>query len=205
MLFKKLITFSVIVVFSASCFYLGCAKEDHWGQELRLDKKWWKKEGHSWDRKEKIFMAIGYSNPDWTDKFDLRKSADLNARAEVASFMQSLTTNYIQEIRNSNYAISESIVESSADETLLGAAIVARHYDKKKKQFQALIKIDLNYFFSQVYDQFKRTNAAKIKSKNRGLSGEELDLKIEENTQAALQELKKMEEPVIEKSMQEEN
>ncbi len=205
MLSKRFIIFTLITVFSASGLYLGCAKKDHWGQELSIDKKWWKKEGHSWNRKDKIFMAIGYSNPDWDNKFDLRKSSDLNARAEVASFMQSLTKNYMQEIRNSNYAISESVVESSADETLLGAAIVARHYNKKRKQFKSLIKVDLKYFFSQVYDQFRKTNAAQVRRKNRGLSAEELDRRIEESTRAALHKLKKIEDPVVEKTIKQEN
>lgn len=196
-------SFIVILVLILSAVFCGCAKEDHWGQELRIDKKWWKKEGHSWDRKNKVFMAIGYSNPDWKDKFDARKSADLNARSEVASFMQSLVKNYMQELRNSNYAISESIVESSSEETLLGAVIVARHYEKRKKQYQSLIKIDMKYFFDQIYDRYREENAMRIRAKYKKLSSEELDEKIKASTEEALADLKKMEDPVVEKTIEE--
>jgi hypothetical protein len=196
-------SFALVLAVVLCVIFCGCAKEDHWGQELKIDKKWWKKEGHSWDRKDKIFMAIGYSNPDWKDKFDARKSADLNARSEVASFMQTLVKNYMQELRNSNYAISESIVESSSEETLLGAVIVARHYDKGKKQYQSLIKIDMKYFFDQIYDKYKEENAMRIRAKNKKLSSEELDEKIKASTDEGLASLKEMENPVVEKAIEE--
>ncbi|PIU58505.1 MAG: hypothetical protein COS89_00040 [Deltaproteobacteria bacterium CG07_land_8_20_14_0_80_38_7] len=205
-MFKKNVILIVMIAFVCSMFItIGCAKKDHWGQELKIDEKWWKKEGHSWDRKDQIFMAIGYSNPDWKEQFDLRKSADLNARSEVASFMQSLTKNYIQELRNSSYAISESIVESSADETLLGAAIVSRHYEKGKKQYQSLIQVDLKYFFNQIYKKFEKESAARIRGKNPTISSEELDQMIHEKTEEALTKLKAMEDPVIEKTINQGN
>jgi hypothetical protein len=151
---KRYLAAMLVAMMAASLFF-GCAKEEHWGQNLNPKGSWWKKEGHSWDPKEKIFMAIGYSNPDWKDKFDQRKSADLNARAEVANFMQSLTKNYMKEIRASRFAISQSVVEESSKETLLGAVIVARHYTKGKHQFESLIKVDLNYFFNHIYDKYE--------------------------------------------------
>jgi hypothetical protein len=198
---KKAFTLVLAVVLCV--IFCGCAKEDHWGQELRIDKKWWKKEGQSWDRKNKIFMAIGYSNPDWKDKFDARRSADLNARSEAASFMRSLVKNYIEELRNSNYAISESLVKSSSEETLLGSVIVARHYDKGRKQYQSLIKIDMKYFFDQIYDKYSEENAMRIRAKFRKLSPEELDLKIKANTDEALADLKEMENTIVEKTVTE--
>ena len=75
------ITKLLLVVLVLFPLVTNCAKDEtHWGQKLDPDKKWWKKEGQSWNRKTNIFMTIGYSNPDWTDKYDMRKSADLNAR-----------------------------------------------------------------------------------------------------------------------------
>jgi hypothetical protein len=183
---------------------IGCAKKDtHWGQNLDV-KKWWKKEGQSWDRKTNVFMTIGYSNPDWTEKTDMRKSADLDARSQVASFMQSLVKNYMEEIRSHSYAISESAVKSSANETVLGSVIADRHYVKKKKQRQylSLIKVDLNYFFRQIYDKYQSDVAGQIRRAHKELSSEEIDALIKAKTDAALSDLKQMEEPAVEKTVE---
>ena len=200
---KAIFRFVMLLVFVIPLFS-GCAKEDtHWGQNLDV-KKWWKKEGQSWDRKNNVFMTIGYSNPDWTEKFDMRKSADLDARSQVASFMDSLVKNYMEEVRSHNYAISESAVKASANETILGSVIVDRHYVKKKKQRQylSLIKVDLNYFFRQIYDRYQSNVASQIRRAHKELTPEEIDTLIKEKTDAALANLKQMEEPVVEKTVE---
>lgn len=154
----------------------ACAKKnEHWGQKFDEKGKWWKQEGQSWDRKDNIFMAVGRSNPDWKDDYDKRRSADLDARAQVAAFMQSLVDNYMKEIRSRNYSISKSVIESSANESVLGSVIVNRK--KKGKIYYSLVKVDLNYFFQKIYDNFKEPN------------------------QDALANLKKLETPVVEKSI----
>lgn len=197
-------SFLLILVFAATALSFGCAKQDdHWGQRFDIKKKWWKKEGQSWDTRNKIFMTIGYSNPDWRNRFDARKSADLNARAEVAGFMNSLVENYMEELRNTDYGISEGMVKSSSKETVIGSVIVTRHYEKRKKQYQSLIKVDLKYFFRNIYKDFSKKNARRIKAKNRRLSREELDAKIEENTEATIAKLKEMENPVVVKTLEE--
>lgn len=199
----KWISLVIILIFAAAAFSFSCAKEEHWGQKFDIKGSWWKKEGQSWDPKNKIFMTIGHSNPDWKDRFDARKSADLNARAEVAGFMSSLVKNYMQELRNTDYGISESIVESSSEETIIGSVIVARHYTKGKKLYQSLIKVDLKYFFDNIYDDFRKQNAARLRAKNRRMAKEDLDAKILANTEEALAKLKEMENPVVEKTLQE--
>ncbi|MBI4196420.1 MAG: hypothetical protein HY539_01215, partial [Deltaproteobacteria bacterium] len=173
----------------------------HWGQNLDPDKEWWKVEGQSWDRKDKIFMVIGYSNPEWTDQFDLRKSADLNARGEAASFMQSLVQNYMEEIRGKNFAVGESMVKASSKEALLGSVIVSRHYEKKPKKYYSLLKVDLSYFFGQIYDRYKETESAKLRRSSEGLSGAELDQKIAEVTAKTVADLKEIETSVVEKTL----
>jgi len=181
---RKVLPFIILIAFIS-----GCAKDEHWGQKLDIKGKWWKKEGHSWEPKDKIFMAIGYSNPDWKEKFDARKSADLNARSEVASFMQSLVKNYMKEVRARHYAISQSTVENSSKETLLGAVIVARHY--AKKQYQSLIKVDLNYFFEQIYDKYESSVADKGN----------VDARIKAKTEEAIVKMKEMENSIVEKTI----
>lgn len=194
---KNRVVWVLCLVFAFGLLSFGCAKDNHWGQKLDQDEKWWKKEGNSWDRKDNIFMAIGYSNPDWTDKFDSRKSADTNARAEVSSFMQSLVKTYMEEVRSHGYSVSENAIEASSKETLLGSAVVSRHYDKKKKQYLSLIKIDLNYFFGQIYDKFRAEESAKIRSAK---STANLDEKITAASESAINDLKKIEAPVVEKA-----
>ena len=146
-----------VVVLASMLLTLGffaCASGGgHWGQNLDPNGKWWKKEGQSWDRKNKIFMVIGTSNPEWTDPDDLRRSSDLNARAEAASFMQSLVSNSMEEVRGKGYALVESRVKATAKESLRGSAIVARHFDKKKKRSYSLLKIDLRYFEEPVIEK----------------------------------------------------
>ncbi|MBI2980813.1 MAG: hypothetical protein HYY44_00645 [Deltaproteobacteria bacterium] len=153
----------------------GCVSGGrHWGQNLDPDSKWWKKEGESWDRKNKIFMVIGASNSEWTDPDDLRKSSDLNARAEATSFMQSLVENYTEEVRGKGYALVESRVKATAKEALLGSVIVSRHFEKKAKKYHSLLQIDLRYFFDQIYDDYSN-----------------------------LKNLKDLEDPVVEKTVRE--
>ena len=186
----------------------GCAKDkDHWGQDLNPDKKWWKKEGQSWNRKTNIFMSVGYSNPDWTDKYDMRKSADLDARSQVASFMQSLVKNYMEEIRSRNFSISESIVEGSAKETITGSVIVARHYKKrgKYKGYKSLIKVDLTNFFRKIDQEYSDMMAKRIRRRNRRLSSAKLDELIKEKTDEGLAALKESEDPAVEKTLEEKN
>lgn len=194
----------VIVLAFFIPLFVGCGKEDsHWGQKLDPDKSWWKKEGQSWDRKTNIFMAIGYSNPDWTDTYDMRKSADLDARSQVASFMNSLVKNYMEEIRSRNFSISESIVEANARETVTGSVIVARHYKKggKYKGYKALIKVDLTNFFRQVEKQYSDDMAMDIRAKNKRLDSEQLDQLIQQKTDEGLATLKASETPAVEKSL----
>lgn len=192
----------VLVCFSMSLF--ACAKDDsHWGQTLDPNKKWWKIEGQSWDRDSNIFMTIGYSNPDWKDDVDLRKSADLDARSQVAAFMQSLVKNYMEEVRSRNFSMSESYVKATADETLLGSVIVARRLDKKKgkRMCQSLIKVDLGYFFANVYKKYTEDIKARAAAENKRVKTDELDKLIQEKVTTALDDLKKAEAPAVEKSM----
>jgi len=184
----------ILPVFILIALISGCAKEEHWGQKFDEKGKWWKQEGQSWDPKNRIFMTIGYSNPDWKDKFDARKSADLNARSEVSNFMQSLAKNYMKEVRSSRYAISQSVVESSSNETILGSVIVSRHYTKGKKQYESLIKVDLNYFFNQIYDNYESSMLTKTG---------DVDAKIRAKVDEAIAKLKEMENPVVEKTINE--
>lgn len=200
------ITKLIILVLVLAPILAGCAKDEtHWGQKLDPEGKWWKKEGQSWNRKTNIFMAIGYSNPDWTDKYDMRKSADLNARSEVASFMNSLVQNYMEEIRSRNYSISESLVEGSAKETITGSVIVARHYKKrgKYKGFQSLIKVDLTNFFAKIDQEYADQMAKRLRRKMRKLKSDELDELIKQRTDEAMEVLKESEEPAVEKTLEE--
>ena len=193
----------LIVVLAVGCM-AGCAKDDnHWGQELRVDKSWWKKEGQSWDRKTNIFMTIGHSNPDWTDKYDMRKSADLDARAQIAAFMDTLVTNYMQEIRSRHFSISESVVDSYAEQTVMGSVVVARKY--KKKRYMSLIQIDLNYFFAKVYGMYGNELTRKLKKENPRKKGETaLNAEIQDLVVKALESLKAAEVPTIEETIREE-
>lgn len=192
------------VIALALAFTLGLAscgkKADHWGQYFDESGSWWKQEGQSWDRDNNIFMTIGYSNPDWKDKYDARKSADLNARAQVAEFMASLVKSYMQEIRSKNFAMSESELKSIADETVVGAVIVDRKF--KKKQYMSLIKVDVGYFFSTVYKKYRADAEAKVRRANPKASGTELDELIRSKVDAALVELEKAKEPSVEKAME---
>jgi hypothetical protein len=196
----------IILVLVLAPILAGCAKdESHWGQNLDPDSKWWKKEGQSWDRKTGIFMSVGYSNPDWTDKYDMRKSADLNARSQVASFMNSLVQNYMEEIRSRNYSISESLAEESAKETITGSVIVARHYDKrgKYKGYKSLIKVDLTNFFAKIDQDYADQMAGRLRKKMRRLKSDELDELIKERTDEAMKVLKESEDPAVEKTLEE--
>jgi hypothetical protein len=189
----------VVVVFAFSC-----AKQDHWGQRFKEDGKWWQQEGQSWDVKNKIFMTIGYSNPDWKDEFDLRRSSDTDARAQIAAFMQSLVDNYISETRANNFAVSESVVKSSAKESVIGAVIVSRHYEKRKKRYYSLIKVDLKYFFNNIYDSYAKSMELDIRRKERKLTKDELDTKIKEEVADALLKLESLEDPVVRKTIEDE-
>jgi len=196
-----------ILILIAVPIMAGCAKDEtHWGQKLDPDGKWWKKEGQSWDRKSNIFMTIGYSNPDWTDKYDLRKSADLDARSQVASFMNSLVRNYTEEIRSRNYSISESLVEGSAKETITGSVIVSRHYSKggKYKGYRSLIKVDLTNFFAMIDQEHADQMADRLRKKMKRLDSEELDELIKERTDEAMKVLKESEDPAVEKTLEQE-
>lgn len=201
---SKLVILALVIV----PLFASCAKEDtHWGQKLDPDKKWWKKEGQSWDRKTNIFMAVGYSNPDWKDKYDMRKSADLDARSQAASFMQSLVKNYMEEIRSRNFSISETIVEASAKETITGSVIVARYYKKggKYKGYKSLIKVDLTNFFRRIDQEYSDEMAGRIRKKNRKLDSAKLDELIKEKTDEGLAALKESEGPAVEKSLEVKN
>jgi hypothetical protein len=195
----KIVIITMIALPLITC--CGQKKESHWGQELSIDKKWWKKEGQSWDRETNIFMTIGYSNPSWKDEYDMRKSADLDARAQVASFMNSLVKNYMEEVRSHNFTIAESVVEASADETVLGSVIVERK--KKGKKYLSLVKVDLGYFFAQIYKKYRSDMEHKIRRKNRRLKASELDQLIEEKVDDSIAQLKELEEPVIEETLEE--
>ena len=198
----------IILVLILAPILAGCAKDEtHWGQELDPDGKWWKKEGQSWNRKTNIFMTVGYSNPDWTDKYDMRKSADLNARSQVASFMNSLVQNYMEEIRSRNYSISESLAEESAKETITGSVIVGRHYKKggKYKGYKSLIKVDLTNFFAKIDQEYAEQMAKRLRRKMRRLKSDELDELIKERTDEAMEVLKESEEPAVEKTLEEKN
>lgn len=197
---KKIVGLFFIVVFAVS-LVVGCAqKKDIWGQRFDINKKWWKKEGQSWNRENNVFMTVGYSNPDWVEEYDLRRSADLNARSQVASFMRSLVKNYMEEVRGRRFAISESVVKASSKETIVGSVIVARHYIKKRKhkEYRSLIKVDLNYFFDQIYDQYREDTARRIRRRNASLDTEELNRLIESEVEAAMLELKTAEKPAVE-------
>jgi len=178
----------------------GCGGKDaHWGKTFDEKGSWWKQEGQSWDRETNVFMTIGYSNPDWKDKYDARKSADLNARAQVSEFMASLVKSYMEETRSRHFTISESIVRSVANETVLGSVIVARKF--KKKQYMSLIKVDLGYFFGTVYKQYMAESEAKIRRANPKATESELDEMIRAKVDSAVENLKKAEEPAVEKAV----
>ena len=199
---SKIISLFFTTILALSLVISCAQKKEHWGQRFDMNKKWWKKEGQSWDREKNVFMTIGYSNPDWRQEYDLRKSADLDARSQVASFMRSLVKNYMEEVRGRRFAISERVVKASSKETIVGSVIVARHKIKKRKQkeYRSLIKVDLNYFFDQVYDQFRRDTAKRIRRRNVGMDREELDELIMDEVAAAMDELKAAEKPVVEKT-----
>lgn len=193
---------SAVIIALVSSFMIGACgqkKESHWGQELKIDDDWWNKEGQSWDRETNIFMAVGYSNPSWKHRYDQRKSADLDARAQVAAFMNSLVKNYMEEVRSHNFTIAESAVQASADETILGSVIVARK--KKSDRYMSLVKVDLGYFFAQVYKKYRSDQEWKMRRKYRQVEASELDEIIDERIDTQLQKLKKLEEPAVEKSL----
>ncbi len=187
----------MVVVFLTSC----SQKNDHWGQKFDIEENWWKSEGQSWDRELRLFMTVGYSNPAWKTKYDLRKSADLDARAQVATFMSSLVGNYMKEIRGHRYAISQSEVASSANETVIGSVIVARKY--KGKKYMSLIKVDLGYFFDSIYRKMELGMEAKIRKGNRGMSDKRLNEIIQEKLDRTIENLKKFETPAVEKTIDE--
>lgn len=194
-----------IVVFALVALPLiwacGQKKEAHWGQELSIDMKWWKKEGQSWNRETNIFMTIGYSNPSWKDEYDMRKSADLDARAQVANFMNSLVKSYMEEIRSHNFTIAESVVEANADETVLGSVIVERK--KHKGKYMSLIKVDLGYFFAQIYKKYRNDMENQMRRKHRKVNVNELNQLIDERIDTSLAQLKELEEPAVENAMEE--
>ncbi len=191
---------AVAAFFCFALLAVGCGGKDaHWGKSFDEKGSWWKQEGQSWDRETNVFMTIGYSNPDWKDKYDARKSADLNARSQVSEFMASLVKSYMEETRSRHFTISESIVRSVADETILGSVIVARKY--KKKQYMSLIKVDLGYFFGTVYKKYMADAEAKIRRANPKATESELDEMIRAKVDSAVENLKKAEEPAIEKAV----
>jgi len=164
---------------ASSLFGLAaCGGKQHWGQDLNPEKKWWKKEGHSWDRKHKIFMAIGYSNPEWEDQNAKRKSADLAASGEASKFMQQLVKTYIREANYDNYKVNEDVVESSSHETLIGSVIVSRKYIKKNKEYRSLLQVDLSYFFDHLNKRLLANEKERMQKKTDQLSPEEADEKI---------------------------
>lgn len=144
-------------------------------------------------------MAVGHSNPNWTDSHQQRKSADLNASAEASKFMQQLVKTYMKEADRQNFAVAEDIVESSSREALIGAVIVARHKDKKKG-FLSLLKVDLGYFFDRVEDRVKAVE----KSRGTGLGqarGAELDEQVQAHLEKIGQKLRQIEEATLKKEM----
>ena len=200
---KSLKLFLIVAI--ALPLLAGCAKDDsHWGQKLDPEKKWWKKEGQSWNRETNVFMTVGYSNPDWKDKYDQRKSADLDARSQVATFMQSLVANYMEEVRSKNFAISQRVVESSAKQTVTGSVIVARNYKRggKYKGYRSLIKVDLNNFFAMAEKDFSDDMARDIRRKNRRMKRSDLDALIKAKTEKAVEELKEMEADAVEETLE---
>jgi hypothetical protein len=188
----------MVVVFASASVSCG-KKADHWGKNFDESGSWWNQEGQSWNRDNNVFMTIGYSNPDWKDKYDARKSADLNARAQVAEFMASLVKTYADEVRSRNFTISESEIKSAADETVIGSVIVDRKF--KKKQYMSLIKVDLGYFFASVYKKYRAGEEAKISRSNPKANGAELDALIRSKVDAAAAELQQAEAPSVEKAM----
>jgi len=193
---------AILIPIMVITFVAGCSqKKDHWGQKFDIEESWWKNEGQSWDRELRLFMTVGYSNPAWKTKYDLRKSADLDARAQVATFMSSLVENYMKEIRGHRYAISQSEVASSASETVIGSVIVARKY--KRKKYMSLIKVDLGYFFDTIYRKMELKMESNIRRKNRGMSDKRLNEIIQEKLDRTIENLKKFETPAVEKTIDE--
>ncbi len=184
---------------------VGCSqKKSHWGQTFDIEDDWWKREGQSWDRESNIFMTIGYSNPAWKTKYDMRKSADLDARAQVASFMRSLVKNYMEEIRGHRYAVSESLVRQAADETVIGAVIVARKYKGgRNRRYRSLIKVDLDYFFDDIYAEMAEKVADRVRKRAGALGEEELDRRIHSQIDKALADIEPLEIPTVEKTVEE--
>ncbi|MBN1282335.1 MAG: hypothetical protein JXA24_01000 [Proteobacteria bacterium] len=193
----------IVLVLACAALAGACAKdESHWGQRLDPDGKWWKKEGQSWDRKSNIFMTIGHSNPDWTEVYDQRQSADLNARSQVASFMGSLVANYMEEVRSRNFTISQSVVEASSKQTVEGSVIVSRHCKKggKYKGCRSLIKVDLSRFFAMVENDFADDMTRDLR--RRAKRSADIDAEIQEKVQKTIEELKQAEEQSVEKTLQ---
>jgi hypothetical protein len=199
---SKLSVFVVVLLLFAVSTFVSCSQRSdrHWGQKLDIDKSWWKMEGQSWDRDKNVFMAVGHSNPNWTDKYDMRKSADLDARAQVAQFMASLVKTYSEEVRSHNFSIGENVIEASAEETVLGSVIVARKH--KSKRYMSLVKVDLGYFFSNVYKAYRNDASRHIERQNKNLSREKLDKLISEKVNEALSNLKKLEGPSVEMALE---
>jgi len=193
----------LLVVAVALPLLAGCAKDDsHWGQRLDPEGSWWKKEGQSWDRKTNVFMTIGHSNPDWTERYDLRQSADLNARSQVASFMGSLVANYMEEVRSRNFTISQSVVEAKSKQTVEGSVIVSRHCrDRgKHKGCRSLIKVDLGRFFAAIERDFADDMTRDLR--RRAKRSADIDAEIQEKVGRTIEELKEAEEQSVEKTLE---
>ena len=202
---KRIVVILTLVAFCLTSFLAlsACGGKQHWGQDLDAKEKWWKKEGHSWNRKTKIFMAIGYSNPQWDDKNAKRKSADLNASAEASKFMQQLMKTYIREANHDNYNVNEEIVESSSRETLIGSVIVSRKYIKKGQEYRSLLKVDLAYFFKNLNKRLMASERQRLKQKNRSLSPSEANENIINQLDIMDKKLNKIENKTLDKTFPE--
>ena len=200
--FKRVITLFVFISLSSMILH-GCGSKQKWGQDLNPEKKWWVKEGHSWDAGKKIFMAIGYSNPEWEDHNAKRKSADLNASAEAAKFMQQLVSTYMREANYHNYHVNEEIVSASSRETLIGSVVIARKYLKKEDEYRSLLKVDLNYFFNHLKKRVLDNERERAGHTYKQMSPEQTEARIASHLSEIEAKLKTIETQTLEKTFPE--
>ena len=145
-----------ILVAILGCLFLisSCSsKQKKWGKEFDLEGKWWEQNAQSYDPNTKFFMASGMSRGNYDSIRLERDSADMDARKQVANFMQSMVSTYIKECTVNGVDASENMVKAVSEEVLVGSAFVARHYNEAQKIYYSLVKIDLKYFFDNVKDR----------------------------------------------------
>jgi hypothetical protein len=187
----------LIAILCSLLLLISCASsEKKWGKEFDLEGKWWEQNAQSYDPNTKIFMATGMSRGNYNSIRLERDSADMDARKQIANFMQTMVTTYMKESSKNNVDTSENIVKAVSEEVLVGSAFVARHYSESDKIYYSLVKIDLKYFFDKVKDKVIDSANKTLMDKYRELDPD----KREKEVESEIDELKQKVE-VVEKSV----